>query len=144
MEQSKNRKERTNPCETDEFRTRGLRRYMCLYVCVCKCGRERLVFGSLSMELRLFSIFNRKKFAVLRICKSRNVEKVMGNYLSWNAKICRFKNAIPQISPSQTYQDFCNLLNYHFLSLNTPKQTSSISYSLFVLFSSLFNECNKT
>ena len=135
MEQTKNREERTNPCETDEFRTRGLRRYMCVRVRVCVCGRERLVFGSLSMELRLFSIFNWKKLAVLQICKSCNVEKVMGNYLSWKAKIYRFKNAIPHISPSQTY-----MLNYRFcLSIHLNKWALYLIHCFFCFLGYLTN-----
>ena len=55
--------------------------------------------------------FSAKNFGGITICKSRDIEIATGNCLSWNAKICWFKNAIPQISPSQTFPDFCDLLN---------------------------------
>ena len=51
----------------------------------------------------------------------------MWNCFSWNAKICWFKNAIPQISPSQTYSDFCDLINGRLaLSIRLNKRALSV------------------
>ena len=67
--------------------------------------------------------FLAEKISGITICKSRNIKITMGNCLSWNAKICIFKKAIPQIPPSQTYQDFHDLLNAHFcLSIRLNKR----------------------
>ena len=55
--------------------------------------------------------FSAKNFGGIAICKSRDTEIATGSCLSWNANFCWFQNAIPQISPSQTFPDFCDLLN---------------------------------
>ena len=61
--------------------------------------------------------FLAEKISGITICKSYDIKITTGICLSWNAKICRFKNAIPQISPSQTYQDVYDLLNACFCLL---------------------------
>ena len=55
--------------------------------------------------------FSAKKFGGIAICESRDTEIATGSCLSWNANFCWFQNAIPQISPSQTFPDFCDLIN---------------------------------
>ena len=60
--------------------------------------------------------FSAKNFGGITICKSRD--------------ICWFKNAIPQISPSQTFPDFCDLLNGRLaLSRRLNKQAFSLSFN---------------
>ena len=51
----------------------------------------------ISMEPEGIFGFQTKKNSDITICKSRDFKITTGNCLSWNAKICRFKNAIPQI-----------------------------------------------
>ena len=55
--------------------------------------------------------FSAKNFGGIAICKSRDIGIATGSCLSWNANFCWFQNAIPQISPSQTFPDFCDLIN---------------------------------
>ena len=81
----------------------------------------------ISMEPEGISGFQPKKNSGITTCKSRDFEITAGNCLSWNAKICRFKNTIPQISPNQTYQDFHDLLNARFcLSIHQNKRALNV------------------
>ena len=73
--------------------------------------RERIGDATVKGEdWRLFLIFS-KKYWRNHDLQSRDIEIATGNCLSWNVKICWFKNEIPQISPNQSYPDFCNLIN---------------------------------
>ena len=65
-------KKRANPCETDEFKGRGLRIYIC-----GEGSRLRI-----SMEPEGISGFQPKKNSGITTCKSRDFEITAGNCLS--------------------------------------------------------------
>ena len=77
MEQSKNREERTNPCETDEFRGRGLRRYIYIYMVKGEAGIWVIKHGAGG-----YFRFLAEKISGITICKSYNIKITTGICLS--------------------------------------------------------------